>query len=156
MEQKDYKLEIICELLKGSDHIRAIAKKLETNHMNIVRKVKELHEANVVDYTKKGKNYVYFIKKTIEAQNYAFLTEIYKLNKILEKYPNLRSIIEKIQKNKSIKLSLLFGSYAKGIAHKESDIDVYIDTINVRIKKEIELIDSKINIKIGKYNKDSL
>ena len=98
MEQKDYKLEIICELLKGSDHIRAIAKKLETNHMNIVRKVKELHEANVVDYTKKGKNYVYFIKKTIEAQNYAFLTEIYKLNKILEKYPNLRSIIEKIQK----------------------------------------------------------
>ena len=41
MEQKDYTLEIVNELLKGKSHIREIAKKLNTNHMKILRKIKE-------------------------------------------------------------------------------------------------------------------
>ena len=42
MEQKNYKLEIINVLLKGNSHVREIAKKLNINHMMIVRKIKEL------------------------------------------------------------------------------------------------------------------
>ena len=63
MEQKDYKLEIVNELLNNKNHIRGIAKKLDINHMTIVRKIKELAKDNVVDYREEGKNKTYFLKK---------------------------------------------------------------------------------------------
>ena len=156
MEQKDYKFEIVNVLLNNENHIRAIAKRLNINHMTIMRKIKVLSKENVVDYKQEGKNKTFFLKKTIEAKNYVFSTENYKLNNILKKYPALRGIIEKIQKNKKIKLAILFGSYAKEIAKPESDIDIYIDTDNKKIKDEASLIDSRLSIKIGKYDKSNL
>lgn len=156
MEQKDYKLEIVNRLLNNEDHIRELAKKLSTNHMTILRRIKELEKENVVDYKEEGKNKVYFLKKTIEAKSYVFKTENYKLLKLLEKYPRLRNIIEKIQKDRRIKLAILFGSYAKGIAKQDSDIDIYIETQNRKLKQEIQMIDSRLSIKIGKYDKSSL
>ena len=68
----------------------------------------------------------------------------------------LRRVIELIKKNDKIRLAILFGSYAKGIAAKDSDIDIYIDTKDAKLKEEAEQIDSKISVKIGSYNKDSL
>src|SRR3989344_3210641 len=127
MEQKDYKLEIVLELLKEENHIRGIAKILNINHMTIFRKIKELFRENVVDFKEEGKNKKYFLKKTIEAKNYIYSAESYKLNKVLRKYPLLRTIIEKIQNDKRISLAVLFGSYAKGIAKPSSDIDIFID-----------------------------
>ncbi len=72
MEQKDYKLEIILELLKKESHAREIARALNINHMAIVRKITELLKENVVDYKEQGKNKVYFLKKTIESKTYVF------------------------------------------------------------------------------------
>jgi len=155
-DYKDYKLEIVNELLHNENHIRGIAKNLGTNHMNIVRKIKELAKENVVDYKENGKNKTYFLKNTIEAKNYVFSAENYKLNKLLKKYPILRSVIEIIQNDKRIKLAILFGSYAKWIARLDSDIDIYIDTTNNKIKSELSLINSKLSIKIGNYNKSNL
>jgi len=155
MEQKDYKLEIVNNLLREESHAREIAKKLNINHMMVVRKIKELERENAADYKEKGKNKVYFLKKTIEARNYALKCESYKLNQILKKYPSLRAIIEKLQKDKRLKLAILFGSYAKGIARNDSDIDVYIETDKLELKKELSLIDSRISIKIGNYDKEA-
>ncbi len=156
MEQKDYKLEIVNELLRGSKHIREIARSLKTNHMRIIRGISVLEKENVVDYKQEGKNKVYFLKKTIEAKNYVFTTENYKLNKLLIKYPFLRRIIEEIQKNNKIKLAIVFGSYVKGNPKEDSDIDVYIETEDLNLKKEIKKVNTKLSIKIGRYNKSSL
>jgi predicted nucleotidyltransferase len=156
MEQKNYKLEIVLELLKNENHIRGIAKNLNINHMNIVRKIKELSKENAVDYIQRGKNKVYFLKKTAEAKAFVIMAESYKLTRALQKYHSLRRAIENIQKNKEIKLAVLFGSYAKGIAKPDSDIDVYIDTASNKLKQEIEKIDTKLSVKIGKYDKSSL
>ena len=156
MEQKDYKLEIIAELLKGESHVRKIAKALNTNHMNISRKIKELSKKNVVDFRIEGKNKTFFLKKTIEAKVYVILSENYKLLSILEKYPSLRNIIEKIQNNKKVKMAILFGSYAKNMAKQESDVDVYIETADKKIKQELGQIDSRLSIKIGKFDKENL
>ena len=155
MEQKDYKMEIILELLRGEGHVRGIAKALETNHMTISRKMKELSKQNVVDYQEKGKNKSYFLKKTIETLACIFMAENYKLLRFLEKYPSLRGIIEKIQKNSKIKLSLLFGSYAKELAKQESDIDIYLGG-DKKLKQEIESLDSRLSVKIGEFSTDSL
>lgn len=156
MEQKDYKLEIIDSLLKKQEHVRGIAKRLKINHMIIFRKIKELYNENVVDYSEEGKNKVYFLKKTPEAKSYVFITENYKLNKLLKNNPFLRRIVEKIQKNKKIRVAVLFGSYAKGLEKKDSDIDIYIETSNRNIKKELEILNSSLNVKIGKYDKENL
>ena len=155
MEQKDYKLEVIEQLLKQPSHIRAIAKKLDINHMMIKRKIHELLNQNVVDYREEGKNKVYFLKKTIEAKAYVYMAENYKQIKILEIYPVLRKVFENLHK-KNIKLAILFGSYAKKLAKKDSDVDVYIETTDKNLKKELELSDSKLSIKIGKFDKNNL
>src|SRR3989344_2378973 len=47
-------------------------------------------------------------------------------------------------------------NYIRGIAKNDSDIDIYIETTNKKIKEEIALIDSKISVKIGEYNKSNL
>ena len=67
MEQKSYKLEIIRVLLKKNSHIREIAKKLNINHMMVVRKIKELSKENVVDFTQEGKNQTYFFHNNIQS-----------------------------------------------------------------------------------------
>lgn len=156
MSQKDYKLEIVGSLIGNSFHARVLAKKLKTNPMMISRKIKELCDSNVFDYREEGKNKVYFIKDTAEARMYIYMAESYKLIKVLEKYPFLRLIVEEIQKSKKIGLAILFGSYAKGLAKKDSDIDVYVETLNQEIKKELELISSRLSVKIGKYDKKNL
>ncbi|MBU1005417.1 MAG: nucleotidyltransferase domain-containing protein [Nanoarchaeota archaeon] len=156
MSQNNYIIEIVDHLLKSENHIRGLAKSLDTNQTTIARKVQELYKKNVVDFKQEGKNKVVFLKKTLEAKQYAYLAENNKLLKTLGKYPYLRRIIEQIRKNEKISLAILFGSYAKGIANKDSDVDVYIDTKDTKIKEEIELIDSKISVKIGRYNNESL
>ena len=124
--------------------------------MIIVRRLKELLEENVVDYKQEGKNKKYFLKKNIEARSYVFKTEHYKLVRLLKKYSFLRSIVENVQKDDRIKLAVLFGSYSKELAGKTNDIDIYVETENRNIKKELELINSKLSVKIGKFDLSSL
>ncbi len=156
MEQKDYKLEVVLDLILGNSHLRGIASHLNINHMMVSRRIKDLIKDNVVDFRVEGKNKIFFLKKNIEAKNYIFSAEGYKLNKLLRKYPSLRQIVEKIQADKRIKLAVLFGSYAKGTAREESDVDIYVDTNDKEIKESLSLLNSKLSVKIGKYNKSNL
>lgn len=61
-------------------------------------------------------------------------------------------ILEQISKKVDEKLIILFGSYAKFRAKADSDIDIYIETENRNIKKIVENIHSKINVKIGLFD----
>jgi len=154
MEQKDYILEIITVLVKEKIHLRGLAKIIDVNHMMIVRKMKQLLNENIVDFKQEGKNKVFFLKKTIEARTKIFMMENYKLQRLIKRHPTLRKVIERIQEDKRLKLALLFGSYAKGLEKKDSDVDIYLETKNKEIKKELGRLDSRLSIKIGKYNKD--
>lgn len=155
MEQKNYNLEIVCLLLHGRAHARKIAASLGTSHMTVLRKLNALSNENVVDFVMEGKNKPYFLKKTTEAKAYVFMAENYRLVRAIELYPRLRAIISKIQKNCRVRMALLFGSYAKGIATRSSDIDIYVETEDRALRRELQLIDSKLSIKIGKYEKES-
>ena len=156
MEQKDYKMEIMNELAKKESHGRELAKVVGTNQMTISRKLLELRERNMIDFKEEGKNKVYFIKKNNEARNFLFISEHYKLLKVLQKYPQLRKIIDKVQTDERIEVAVLFGSYAKEIAKRDSDIDVFIETKNKKIKEELEKTDSKASVKIGDLSEDNL
>jgi predicted nucleotidyltransferase len=155
MSRIDYNIAIIENLLKSDNHIRGLAKAIGTNQTTISRKVRGLYTKNVIDFLTEGKNKVYFLKKTLEAKQYTYIVEIQKLLSIVEVYPQLRRIIEEIKK-KEVKIAILFGSYAKYNANKESDIDLYIDTQDKSIKQQIEQIDSRISVKIGNYDSANL
>ena len=156
MSQKNYDLMIVEALLRKENHIRGLAKDLGTNQTTVSRKVFKLYAANVVDFRFQGKNKVLFLKKTLEAKQYAYMVELFKLLAAVKKYPRLRLIVEKIRSNSKIRLAILFGSYAKGNANKESDIDIYIDSIDRGIQTEVSRIGTKLSVKIGSYDAQSL
>lgn len=152
----NYEMEVILSLLKEEKHGRALAKELKTSLTRIQKILNELRNNNVVDYKEVGKNHIYFIKKNLVAKSLVLNAEKYKFIKILSKYPILEHLFQEIIEKSNSKLIILFGSYAKEIPHKNSDIDIYIDTTNQQIKKDVEKINDLISVKIGKFNKEEI
>lgn len=148
-------LEIILLLLKGENHLRGIAKELGEPHSTVLRKLDGLVKEKVLDYTKKGKNKVFFLKGNLETKNYVFNAERYKLIKLLKLYPEMGIIIEEVLKNTKEDLVVLFGSYAKFAAKKDSDIDLYVETRSKEEKENIEATHSKIKVKTGDFDLSS-
>ena len=149
-------LEIMLVLIRGKSHLREIARTLKKPHATVLRKLNDLVKMQILDYKREGRNKVFFIKNSPNSKNYVYSAEIYKLSKLIEKHPELGVIFEDIKKNLPKLMIVLFGSYAKEIAKQESDIDIYIETTNNSIKEKIKGINSKINVKIGKFDTNSL
>jgi len=143
-------------LLKKEMHGREIAKELKTSLTRVQSILTELRNMNVLDYKVEGKNHVYFIKKNLISKSSILNAENYKLSKIFNRHPELEPIFQDIIKKSKCSLILLFGSYAKGNPKKDSDIDIYIDTANHKLKEEIQKIYDLISVKTGKFNPDDL
>lgn len=157
VQNKDnLELEIILTLLKNKTHLREIARIINKSHSTVLRKINKLLKENILDYEKQGKNKIFFIKNNLKSKNYIYSAEIHKLNKLLKKYPELTIIFEEIKKNFKKGMIILFGSYAKETPKKNSYIDIYLETKNKNIKEKIQEINSKINVKIGEFNTNSL
>jgi len=154
--KNNLELEIILVLLKNKAHLREIARTLHESHSTILRKINELTKENVLDYKKEGKNKVFFIKNNLKAKNYVYSAEIHKLNNLLKKHPELSIILEDIKKDFPKGMIILFGSYAKGIPKKDSDIDIYLETKDNSLKNKMKETNSKLSIKIGKFDTKSL
>lgn len=148
--------EILLFLLNQESHGREISKNLKFPLTNVQRTLLNLLKKNILDYRISGKNKLYFIKRNILAKNYIYNSENYKLIKLIQEYPFFEPLIEQILKKCNSCIIILFGSYSRFSPKKNSDIDLYIETKNRKLKKEIELINSKINVKIGFFDKDSL
>lgn len=154
MEQKIYKYEIVLNLLRKEGHLRQIAKEIGINHMTIKRALDSLVEENVLDVRVEGKNNVFSIKRTIEAENIAFASELYKFNNFLKKHPELRQELEQLRKMPA-EIILIYGSYAKGTETEKSDIDIYILSANRKLKEKASKLNKKFSIQIGKYDKSN-
>lgn len=148
--------EIVNILLQTDLHPRGLAERLNVNHMTVARKLADLSKENVVDFRIEGKNKVYFLKKTIEARNAVLITEHYKLSRIIGAHPRLRGIVQTCLDNTSIPLAVLFGSYVKGTATKESDIDLYVETGDRTLKKEMEQKYPRLSVKMGAFDPSNL
>jgi predicted nucleotidyltransferase len=151
-KRNNLELDIIGLLLRGDNHVRGIAKKLDESHSTVLRKLNSLKKENVIDSRREGKNKIFFLKDNLVSKTYIQQAELYKLTKLLRNNPELSIIFEEILKKTDEKLTILFGSYAKGLAKKDSDIDIYIETKSRSIKKNIEDVHSKVNVKIGTFD----
>lgn len=155
MEQISYDFEVVINLLRKENHLRGLAKDLGINHMTVKRATGKLIKENIIDVRILGKNNIFSIKKTIEARNKILMSEYYKLNKLLSKHPKLRKNIEQLMKLET-ELIIIFGSYAKGTETKNSDIDLYLQTTNTKIRNEAKNINPQFSVKIGEYDLNNL
>ena len=149
-------LEVILVLLKNKIHLREIARNLGESHSTILRKINELTKENIIEADVQGKNRIYSLKNNLKAKSMIYMAENYKLTKLLKKYPKLTVILDEVQKKAGEKLVVIFGSYAKFLPRQDSDIDIFIETKNKKIKNTIKEINSKLSIKIGLFDKNSL
>ena len=152
----NYSYEVLLSLLKKEMHGRELAKELKTSLTRVQSILAELRNINILDYKVEGKNHVYFIKKNIISRSFILNAENYKLSKVLIKHPEFEPIFNDIIKKSKCSLIILFGSYAKGIPKKDSDIDIYIETTSQKIKEDVQKIYDLISVKIGKFNPDDL
>lgn len=156
VQNKDnLEMEITLLLIRDENHLRGTAKQLNESHSTVLRRLNKLAKENVVDYKREGKNKVFFIRKNLQARNYVFNAERYKMIKLLKTYPEMGIIIDDLLKKCNEKLLVLFGSYAKFTASRGSDIDVYVETRSRKVKEELESINSKIKLKIGSFDVES-
>lgn len=156
VQKENIDLEMVLKLLEGKMHLRELARSLEVPHSTIMRKLNILLEEGIIDYLVEGRNKVFFIKDNLQARNYVYNAERYKLIKLLNKYSKLKIILEEVLKISSCELIILFGSYSTFSAGNSSDIDIYLDSVSKEEKNKIEGLNSKINVKLGKFDKSSL
>ncbi|MCU0630833.1 MAG: nucleotidyltransferase domain-containing protein, partial [Methanoregulaceae archaeon] len=76
--------------------------------------------------------------------------------RVVSTCPPLRGIFQAILEMPEIPLAILYGSYAKGLAVKGSDIDLYIETLNPSVKKHLEQRYSLLSVKIGEFDTSNL
>jgi len=143
-------------LLTGS----FIAKKKKLNQKTTANYLSKLETEHILKSKTQGKNKLYFlnldnkeiVKNYILAVEHIITLEFYKKNLVI------KEISEKI--NEHINGSaVIFGSYAKGMQKKDSDLDILI--IGECNEKEIEKIGKTYNLEINlkiysKFEKDIL
>ncbi|MEK6948239.1 MAG: nucleotidyltransferase domain-containing protein [Nanoarchaeota archaeon] len=153
----NYKYEILILILKKKESYgRELAKELKTSLTRVQSILDELRNASVIDYKVVGKNHIYFLKKNLIARSFIINAENYKFVRTIQKYHILGPIFEDIIKKSKSNLIILFGSYAKGLARDDSDIDIYIDTRDIKEKEVVESIYSEINVKIRLFDAKDL
>ncbi|MBU0459752.1 MAG: nucleotidyltransferase domain-containing protein [Nanoarchaeota archaeon] len=148
--------KLILELVRGELHGRALVKLIRIPQATVQRKLIQLEKENVLDAKIEGRNKVYFIKKGFSAKKYIFNAENDKFLELIDRYPFLEPIIEDVLKKCSGEMIILFGSYAKFTSTSKSDIDLYVETNNRKMKADLENIHSKLNVKMGLFNPNDL
>ena len=146
--------EILLQLLKSEAHVRQLSTDLKIPLSTLSRKLTSLRDGLILDYKVEGKNYVFFIRKNLIALKAVLSAENYKLMKTAAKNTFLLPIFEDLAKIDG--MIILFGSYAKGTAKEDSDIDIYIETTEKAIKERAERVYHGLSVKIGAFNKNDL
>jgi len=149
-------LDTVLILLRGKIHLREIARLLGESHSTILRKLNELIKENVIEAEFQGKNKLYSLKNNLMGRSTIYMAENYKLTKLLKEYPKLSIILSEVSKKTDEKVIMIFGSYAKFLAKPNSDIDIFIETKSRKVKDIVKEINSKLSVKIGPMDKDSL
>ena len=148
-------LKIVDLLARNTERkltINEIAKSLKEYYSFVHRIVNKLIKDSVVTKEKAGKSYLCSInlynEKTIILVN---LSKIEKKNDLYNSNKELKIILEDFVKSAESLITpisiVLFGSYAKGTATKESDIDILLIS---KTKVGIDKITKEIYAKYGK------
>ena len=134
-------------------HARAIGKLLNTSHMTLLPHLKRLEELKILNSTTVGRNKQYTLNKQNSlTRHYLTITEQLVTLKFLEDSFLTRKFAEHLNSIDIVNPLILFGSYAKGYANEESDIDLFyigkvLESQLSHIKKFEAVYGKQINVK---------
>ncbi len=144
-------LQALCLFTNGFDrdyYIREVEKLLKISPRTAQLILEDLENKGILESKIKGKIRAYTLKRNALSQKYIIFAEQYKAIAFLEKNLIIKEVIEKI--SPSIKgIGIIFGSYAKGTANKESDLDIFVagECSNEEIKKVSKTYGIEISVK---------
>jgi predicted nucleotidyltransferase len=158
MNRKPFNLEyeLVLSLLVGDSHGRALSARLGVPLTTVQLTLREMAGKNILEYTPVGRNKIYSLKRTLQARQAVYSAEHYKLTKLIEHYQYLSPLIQDILKLKESGMIIIFGSYARFAAKKESDIDLFVESESLKVKKELESLNSSLSVKIGRFSREDL
>ena len=127
-------------------YIREICSHLPLSHGTAQTILVRFEEKRVLESSKRGKIRLFKIKPGEISIQYFTLAEIYKKILFMENNPFVSEILSKISLISEGSV-ILFGSYAKGTATEDSDIDIFIagTTDEGAITKIEKIYDVEIN-----------
>ena len=126
-QKRNNELEII-SLYRGNykkqHYLRQISKLTKIPLKTTQNTLNYLEKNKVLKSKTEGKN-KYFLPNldNIQTKSYLLQAEIHATDKFLEKYPQFKTFLKSINNNVLI---ILFGSFAKLSANKDSDIDLLV------------------------------
>ncbi len=125
---------------------RELIKKVGISQKNIALTLEELEKAGMLSSKTRGNIRYFFLNKLNPFyKKYLLLAEVENSIEFLKNQPKVSQVLDKIEKNK--KIICVFGSYAKGIQKKDSDLDLFI--IGKFNEKEIKKIGKDYNLTIS-------
>ena len=138
---------------KRSLHLREVARETRASVSPIHIQLKRLERMRVLSSTFKGRNKEYSLDlSNLLTKYYMTLAETFTSITFLERNFLIKKIVSELE-NRIQETIILFGSFAKGDATKESDIDPFTVTeqelkVHIDAAREVEgLIGRKINVK---------
>lgn len=135
---------------KISLHVRAIARETKVDVKAIQLQLRRLERANILSSAFKGKNKEYRLNlSNFAAKYYMTMAEAFFTISFLDKNFQIKKVISEAG-NKIDGIALLFGSFAKGYATKESDIDIFViaDRFDKSAVEEAgDIIGRKVSVK---------
>lgn len=106
-------------------HVREIARETKVDVKAVQLQLKRLERANILSSALKGRNKEYRLNlNNFAARYYLIMAEAFFTINFLDKNFQIKKVISEIS-GKIDGPILLFGSFAKGYATKESDIDIF-------------------------------
>jgi len=131
-------LRVLCRCPYKEFYPSELAKKAEISITHTIRLIKILKNQNVITIRKSGRHELF--KLNLENLVAKKFLELFHLERRLEIKKEFRAGLEEfvrnLEKNKHIVSIILFGSVAKGIETRESDIDLMIITDKVSETKK--------------------
>lgn len=133
-------------------YVREVAKLQKVSPRTAQLILEDLEKKGVVisKYRGKIKNYKLFLSE--QTKRYLILTEQYKAISFFENNILIKEVIDKITLDIN-GIGLIFGSYAKGLQKKGSDLDLFVvgDYSKEHIKKVSKMYSVEINVKCYPY-----
>lgn len=144
-------LQIISLFTNGFDreyYIREVEKLLEISPRTAQLILEDLENKGIIESKVRGKIKSYKLKINELSNRYLTFVEQYKSIAFMGKNLLVKEVIEKISPFIN-GIGIIFGSYAKGISNKESDLDIFVagDYEKEEIKKVSRNLGIEISIK---------
>jgi predicted nucleotidyltransferase/predicted transcriptional regulator len=136
----------IIENQEKSININQIAKKLKMDYKNTYNIVKKLNKKNVINLIRESNFYNVILNNNINPL--LFQAEYYRREKLLEN-KDLKILYNKLNNITLPFIALIFGSYARNMNNKSSDIDlmlIYDNDLNNSINHTISLLPLDIHL----------